>query len=357
MDEIIGFIIKDENNQKCLNLYSIDQGNINLETTTLLPSNNFDEVAKFGDYLALIAEDDGEIQICEINQDFSLDYVHLISTGEDCRVVAQTDQCSNNEVFITSEIDNEITATIYNSNIPFNEIGSFSLEQFGSCYSRLYRLSDDRVLIFGWVLGTPSQCYNKLAAYNSPDDIQILDNFTFPDGYFKLHDDILIKSTNRSGNVDFVSWQNDEFETLGSHEFPVETKNCFFDFDNGKTYTFGRYNVQEYSCDFVSVEGHQIPVFDTQLSNYPNPFNPCTVISFTLSTELNEQNKQIEIDVYNLKGQKVKTLTVSPSQSHQVSVTWDGTDKNNHSVASGVYFYQLKVDGKAVASRKCLLLK
>ncbi|HHE65097.1 MAG TPA: hypothetical protein ENL09_03640, partial [Bacteroidetes bacterium] len=43
--------------------------------------------------------------------------------------------------------------------------------------------------------------------------------------------------------------------------------------------------------------------------------------------------------------------------SGQHSITWDGTDQNNQVVSSGVYFYQLEVAGKAVATKKCLLLK
>ena len=118
------------------------------------------------------------------------------------------------------------------------------------------------------------------------------------------------------------------------------------------------------------------------LSNYPNPFNPETTISFFLTTEITEDT---ELTIYNIKGQKVRTfiVTLSPESSlgkgsdnnyvstpspsttlrmtqagsKQYSVIWDGTDSNNKLVSSGVYMYQLKVNGKAIASKKCLLLK
>ena len=87
--------------------------------------------------------------------------------------------------------------------------------------------------------------------------------------------------------------------------------------------------------------------------NYPNPFNPETTIQFT--TENTE--KKIELVIYNLKGQKVKTLInkVLPAGNH--SVVWAGKNTNNKTVASGIYFYNLKVGSKLIDSHKCLLLK
>jgi hypothetical protein len=106
----------------------------------------------------------------------------------------------------------------------------------------------------------------------------------------------------------------------------------------------------------------EIPAsIEFSLSNYPNPFNPSTTISFTLSSELNEQD-ELSISIYNLKGQKVKTLECSNSfaakarNSLSYSVTWDGTDDNNKPVSSGIYFYKLKA-GKFEKTRKCLLMK
>ena len=88
-----------------------------------------------------------------------------------------------------------------------------------------------------------------------------------------------------------------------------------------------------------------------QLQNYPNPFNPSTTISFELSTE---ETDNIELVIYNLKGQKIQHYSISNDQS---SITWNGNDKNNQPVSSGIYFYQLKVDGNPIAEKRCLLLK
>jgi len=86
------------------------------------------------------------------------------------------------------------------------------------------------------------------------------------------------------------------------------------------------------------------------IGNYPNPFNPTTTISFELNTET---NVNVELIIYNLKGQKIREYSISNNQS---SIIWNGTDENNQPVTSGVYLYKLKAGDKTY-TRKMLLLK
>ena len=90
------------------------------------------------------------------------------------------------------------------------------------------------------------------------------------------------------------------------------------------------------------------------LSNYPNPFNPETTISFSLTTELTENT---EILIYNIKGQKIKTFPI-PNSSLLIpnQVVWDGKDDNNKPVGSGIYLYKLKT-GNFEQTRKMILIK
>ena len=90
-----------------------------------------------------------------------------------------------------------------------------------------------------------------------------------------------------------------------------------------------------------------------QLSNYPNPFNPSTTISFNLDAQ-NTEN--IEMMIYNLKGQKVKRLGIVNCGSAVNNIVWDGADENNVSVSSGIYFVRLKL-GKTEIQQKIMLLK
>ncbi len=87
------------------------------------------------------------------------------------------------------------------------------------------------------------------------------------------------------------------------------------------------------------------------LGNYPNPFNPETTINYSLNID-----DRVEISIYNLKGQKVKTLVNGYQTSGQHEVVWNGTNNSNKPVASGVYFTILKTSSKTL-KHKVLLLK
>ncbi|MDO9576690.1 MAG: T9SS type A sorting domain-containing protein [Candidatus Cloacimonadales bacterium] len=115
----------------------------------------------------------------------------------------------------------------------------------------------------------------------------------------------------------------------------------------------------------VEVTDNEIVTKISNISNYPNPFNPSTIIEFSI--EQNGQNEQVELIIYNLKGQKVKTLDALECGNHVTtnardsrstfSVVWNGDNDNRNPVTSGIYFYKLKVGNKTKAVKKCLLLK
>jgi len=85
--------------------------------------------------------------------------------------------------------------------------------------------------------------------------------------------------------------------------------------------------------------------------NYPNPFNPTTQISFSLPDE-----EEIELTIYNVKGQKVKTLFSGFAEEGIHSLTWNGENDAGRSVSSGIYFYKLKTNSKELI-RKMLMMK
>ncbi len=85
--------------------------------------------------------------------------------------------------------------------------------------------------------------------------------------------------------------------------------------------------------------------------NYPNPFNPTTTISFSLPKE-----EDIELTIYNIKGQKVKTLYSGIAEEGKHTMIWEGKNTNDKSVSSGIYFYKLRTKDKEL-TKKMLLLK
>ena len=98
-------------------------------------------------------------------------------------------------------------------------------------------------------------------------------------------------------------------------------------------------------------DGRELPSEFNLSQNYPNPFNPSTIIKFDLPTR-----SKIEVAVFNVLGQVVKTLVDEVKPAGRYAVTWDGTDSRGRQAAAGVYLYRVKTDDYT-ASKKMILLK
>ncbi len=88
--------------------------------------------------------------------------------------------------------------------------------------------------------------------------------------------------------------------------------------------------------------------------NYPNPFNPGTVINYTISPSANSTGTRLVI--FNLLGQKVRTLVDARETAGSHSVTWDGRNDAGELLPSGVYVYRLTF-GTLVDSKKMLFIR
>ncbi|MDD4224546.1 MAG: choice-of-anchor J domain-containing protein, partial [Candidatus Cloacimonetes bacterium] len=95
-----------------------------------------------------------------------------------------------------------------------------------------------------------------------------------------------------------------------------------------------------------------VPVVATELhGNFPNPFNPQTTIRYSV-----KEATPVTIEIYNVKGQVVKTLVSEAKASGHYTATWNGRDNNNQPVSSGVYFYKMRA-GKYSNTKKMILMK
>lgn len=103
---------------------------------------------------------------------------------------------------------------------------------------------------------------------------------------------------------------------------------------------------------FLPVNEDVIDAKEILLTNYPNPFNPTTTISFSIPNESN-----ISISIYNIKGQKIKSLVTESFEIGNHSIIWNGDDESGKAVSSGVYLYKLSVNGDTDIIKKCMLLK
>ncbi|MDD3577485.1 MAG: carboxypeptidase regulatory-like domain-containing protein, partial [Candidatus Cloacimonetes bacterium] len=95
-----------------------------------------------------------------------------------------------------------------------------------------------------------------------------------------------------------------------------------------------------------------IPVTATVLNgNYPNPFNPETTISYDI-----KDASQVSLEVYNLKGQLVRSLVNQNQNSGRYRVVFDGRDSKGNPLSSGIYLYRLNT-GSYTSTRKMMLME
>jgi hypothetical protein len=92
------------------------------------------------------------------------------------------------------------------------------------------------------------------------------------------------------------------------------------------------------------------PPKDELFANFPNPFNPETTISFNLAVA-----STVSIDIYNIRGQRVRRLLNGSMDSGEHCVVWNGLDDHGRDVGSGVYFYQLSTPSYWSVQRMVIL--
>jgi hypothetical protein len=99
--------------------------------------------------------------------------------------------------------------------------------------------------------------------------------------------------------------------------------------------------------------GNILPVTIKLFPNYPNPFNSFTNIDYQIA---GASYQDVELSIYNLLGQKVRTLVKQSQVGGSYSVSWDGTNELGGLVSSGVYIYQLNVSN-VVNKQKLIMLR
>lgn len=122
---------------------------------------------------------------------------------------------------------------------------------------------------------------------------------------------------------------------------------------SGKTEILGLY-MQKISNECVGIDDPTAPVaklFDLE-QNYPNPFNPST----TISLNVKQESVNCDLNIYNIRGQKISTLHSGQLSKGNHSFVWNGKDDKGNSVGSGVYYYKIS-DGDLSITKKMLMIK
>lgn len=111
--------------------------------------------------------------------------------------------------------------------------------------------------------------------------------------------------------------------------------------------------VQKVTFNDVEIvsDGSLLPKTFALAQNFPNPFNPSTKITFDVP-----KKAHVNLVIYNVLGQQVRTLVNKELDANSYSVTWEGNNDSGVKVASGMYFYKL-ISADFVKSRKMMLVK
>ncbi len=143
-----------------------------------------------------------------------------------------------------------------------------------------------------------------------------------------------------------LSWQIIDYPTLS-----LSTNSSAYFFNENHGIIAGSKYILAFDGSGNTVEEVSISNI-SNLNNYPNPFNPTTTIKFSIRND-----SEINLSIYNIKGQKIKTVANNQFTKGNHSVIWNGGDDLGKPISSGVYLYKLNVNGKTKAVKKCLLLK
>jgi len=119
---------------------------------------------------------------------------------------------------------------------------------------------------------------------------------------------------------------------------------------NGETEYYGPITI------YVTADGEgsdipEIPVGTKLFAAFPNPFNPATNLRYSM-----KEAGEVRIDIYNLKGQILKTYHNSHNLPGYYQVNWDGRDLNGRPVSTGVYFYRM-TSGNYSSTKKMVMAK
>jgi hypothetical protein len=197
------------------------------------------------------------------------------------------------------------------------------------------------------VAGTPN--FDDTFNWNVPSLNVLRDNGVAPDAVAgdKVYTGRVVFPAGGAQNVEYKYLFNDEFECLGESNrgFSLNPDG----FDAGA-------NPQILAVDVFQACPTATPVPPVRFGdlalaqNMPNPFNPSTVISFTLARE-----GRGSLRVYNLRGELVRTLHEGAFAAGEQSLRWDGRTDGGVVAGSGAYVYRLEVDGQALCRRMMLL--
>ena len=209
--------------------------------------------------------------------------------------------------------------------------------------------------------------YNDILPWNVPAGVQVPVTYVLPEPYEYTGGNLSVMThvpwfddEPITGGDYYAIWAHSDVDYwawgfTGHNQFPIDvyddweelfdlTEICFW----GQTVPNAIFVTQG---EVSEKDIPSIPLVSSLKANYPNPFNPSTSISFDLATAGN-----VKLEIYNIKGQKVKTLINDIYTSGTHTVEWNGIDDLNNPLSSGIYLYKMTTEDHS-ETRKMLLMK
>jgi hypothetical protein len=146
-------------------------------------------------------------------------------------------------------------------------------------------------------------------------------------------------------SVGFIAGDNIElklWKSMGNSELPINEMLDYLKYGES-VFSMGKIEI---------IESLDLPDQFSLDQNFPNPFNPNTLISFTL----NENVNKIELNLFDIKGNFIVSLVSGSMNAGNHSVEWNALDENDVMVPAGIYFYSLQSDN-TIITRKMVLIK
>ncbi len=255
-------------------------------------------------------------------------------------------------------------------------LNDFTSDSIISCSTNPRNVMFNNGKYFVVCTGNYSTDTGKVEIYNASSDSleQILDCQNVP-GSMYLTDDYLILGNSYPADVfafnmsDFSSTgvsfsggstiygHDNLLISLDAVDYVQNSHVYVYDIDSAfnQTLTFtvgvGATDIIYHNPLPVSNGQNEIAKFSVELSVYPNPFNPETNLAFNLKND-----SKVNIAIYNIRGQKVRTLTDRHFTSGNHSVKWNGKNDNNADSSSGVYFARI-ITESGTAIQKLIMMK
>jgi len=284
------------------------------------------------------------VNVYDINDNYELEYL--------------TDFTVSSTLLINEFDEEHIWVSYHDGDFLFNSVSLQIDHDFTDFFSpSSQRLAkpckyDERLII-------TDMCYPNAADIRLYD-ISTLDNPVLLDykieevncSYFQL-DDFILESHLLAPVQIFNKFGESFTEPIQEHDFETAIFKLIIDEERNRIVSSSSfYNFRTFLFELTGNGIELVPEININLSNYPNPFNPSTTISFSIPEE-----SHAELSIFNIKGQRIREFKIQNSKLNIHEVVWDGREDNNKPVSSGIYLYKLQVNDKTLATRKCILLK